>query len=61
MKYEQRNIHLSTAEAVLVLLSIVFFSAAAFFIWRGYLNWKEINSGKVEKSVKNAKLDKLLG
>ena len=61
MKYEQRNIHLSTAEAVLVLLSIIFFAAAVFFIWRVYMNWKEINSGKVEKSVKNTKLDKLLG
>ena len=61
MKYEQKNIHLSTAEAILILLSIVFFAAAAFFAWKGYLNWKEINSGKVEKNVKNAKLDKLLG
>ena len=60
MKYEQRNIHLSSAEAIMLLLSLVFLSIAAFLAWRGYMNWKEISSGKVEKNVKNAKLDKLL-
>ena len=63
IKFEQRNVHLSTAEAVLIILSIIFYSIAAFFIWRGYSNWKEIrstNSGKVENDVKSAKLDRLL-
>ena len=60
MKYEQRNIHLSSAEAIMLLLSLIFLLVAAFLVWSGYINWKEINSGKVEKNVKNVKLDKIL-
>ena len=60
IKFEQKNIHLSTSEAVLIILSITFYFIAAFFIWRGYINWKKIRTGKLEKNIKFEKLDKLL-
>ena len=60
LKYEQKKIHISTAETVLIILSLIFFAAAAFFIWRGISNWQQINSGKIERSVKTTKVQKLL-
>ena len=60
LKYEQRKIHISTAEVVLIILSIIFYSVAAFFIWKGISNWQKINSGKIERSVKNTQMQKLL-
>ena len=58
--YEQKLIHISTGEAVLIILSLLFLAASAFFAWRGYINYKQLNFDKVEKEVKNTKKQKLL-
>ena len=60
IKYEQKKIHISTAEVVLIILSIIFFAASAFFIWRGYSNWKQIGSEKIERNLKDVRVQKLL-
>ena len=60
IKYEQKKIHISTGEAVMIILSLIFLSVAAFFFWRGYINYKQLNYGKIEKEVKNSKIQKLL-
>ena len=60
IKYEQKKIHISTAEVVLIILSIIFFAASAFFIWRGYSNWKQMGSEKIERNLKDVRVQKLL-
>ena len=49
IKYEQKKIRLSTSEVVLIILSIIFYAASAFFIWRVILNYKRKDNieGKV--------------
>ena len=60
IKYEQKKVHISDAEVALIILSLIFFAASAFFIWRGYINYTEMNSNQIENNVKNAKIQKLL-
>ena len=58
--YEQKLIHISTGEIILIILSLLILAASAFFVWRGYINYKQLNFDKVEKEVKNTKKQKLL-
>ena len=60
IRYSQKNIGLSTAEVVLIILSILFYLAAAFFIWRGYVNYKQTSASKIEDTVKRGTLDRIL-
>ena len=60
IKYEQKKIHVSTAEAVLIILSVLFFAISALFIWRGCHNYQKLRSEEVEKEVKDAKISRLL-
>ena len=60
IRYEQNKIHMSTAEVVLIILSLIFFAAAALLFWMGYSNWKQISSGNIERDVKNTNIQKLL-
>lgn len=64
LAYKQEDIGISTAEVVLIIISIVFFALAGFFIWAGVKNMKLIKNHGGEdilgKEVKSSNLDKLL-
>ena len=64
LAYNQEDIGLSTAEIVLIIISIVLLALAGFFIWAGLKNMKLIRSGGVdpllENKVKSSNLDQLL-
>ena len=64
LAYIQEDIGLSTAEVVLIIISIIFFACAGFFIWAGIKNMKLIRSNGtdplLENKVKSSNLDQLL-
>ena len=64
LAYVQEDIGISTAEVVLIIISIVFFALAGFFIWAGIKNLKLTkNNGSdplLENKVKSSNLDQLL-
>ena len=64
LSYVQKDIGLSTAEVVLIIISICFFALAGFFIWAGVKNMKLIRSNGtdplLENKVKSSNLDQLL-
>lgn len=64
LAYIQEDIGISTTEVVLIIISIVLFAFAGFFIWAGVKNLKLINNNGtdplLENKVKSSNLDQLL-
>ena len=60
IKYSQNDIGLSTAEVILIVLSLLCYLAAAFFIWRGIENWRQLRGANIEDKIKKGNLDRLL-
>lgn len=60
ISYIQNDIGLSTAEVVLIIISIVFYATSVFFIWLGIRNLQKRNSYLLESKVKSEQLDRLL-
>ena len=64
LAYIQEDIGISTAEIVLIIISIIFFALAGFFFWAAIKNMKLIKGngteGLLENKVKSSNLDQLL-
>ena len=60
IRYKQKDFGISTAEIVLIILSIIFYALAIIFIILSVKNWKIIKGGNLEKEVKSTKIDRLL-
>ena len=58
INYDQTIIGISTGEVFLIILSIIFYMASAFFIWRGINRCR--NNDNVEEVIKNNNLTELL-
>ena len=59
--YNQKDIGLSTAEIVLIVLSSAFFAAAVLFLVLAYRNMKLIKKGDyIEKEITTGNIDRLL-
>ena len=58
--YNQQDFGISTAEIVLIILSIICYALAAIFIILGVKNYKLIKGGNIEKEVKSTKIERLL-
>ena len=59
--YKQKEIGITTPKIILIIISIVLYGIAAFFIWAGCKNMKLINSGGIlDKQVNDSNLDRLL-
>jgi hypothetical protein len=56
--YNQKDFGISTAEVVLIIISIVFFAFSIIFGFLGYKNYKLLKEGHLEKEV--GKMDRLL-
>ena len=60
-KYEQTKIGISTAEVVLIIISIFFYIAAAILIWLSIKNIRINREGNdIEKTLKETEIEQLL-
>ena len=60
LSFDKNEIGLSTAEIVLIILSVVFYLAAFGIGYLAVKNMKRIKSGNLENQVNSGKIDKLL-
>ena len=61
IKYDQKEIGISTIEIILIILSIIFYGIAILFTWMAIKNLRLLgNQGYLEKKVQNTDLEVLL-